>query len=100
MCDKYLFFYLKILKTTGLNGGYYTGLQAQAQAAHSTTPHESAPHVGGSGGNIPPPVVPPPVSATPPVSTVPQSQVGLQLGLVSKSVSISSSNNISSTLTK
>ncbi|KAL5284654.1 CTBP1 family protein [Megaselia abdita] len=66
----------------GLNGGYYAGLQQ----AHSTTPHESAPHVGGSGGNIPPPVVnPPPVSATPPVSSVPQSQVGLQLGLVSKS---------------
>lgn len=85
MCVINTCFLFKNIKKTGLNGGYYAGLQQ----AHSTTPHESAPHVGGSGGNIPPPVVnPPPVSATPPVSSVPQSQVGLQLGLVSKSVSM------------
>lgn len=62
----------------GLNGGYYTGA---LQQAHSTTPHE-APH--SAGAHVPPSVNPSPVSA-PPVSAVPQPQVGLQLGLVSKS---------------
>ncbi|XP_055923975.1 C-terminal-binding protein isoform X2 [Eupeodes corollae] len=62
----------------GLNGGYYAGA---LQQAHSTTPHE-APH--SAGAHAPPSVNPSPVSA-PPVSAVPQPQVGLQLGLVSKS---------------
>lgn len=66
---------------TGINGGYYSGA---LQQAHSTTPHE-VPH--SAGAHAPPTVPPSQAVSAPPVSAVPQpNQVGLQLGLVSKSV--------------
>lgn len=53
------------------------------QQAHSTTPHE-VPH--SAGAHAPPTVPPSQAVSAPPVSAVPQpNQVGLQLGLVSKS---------------
>lgn len=66
--------------TEGINGGYYSGA---LQQAHSTTPHE-VPH--SAGAHAPPTVPPSQAVSAPPVSAVPQpNQVGLQLGLVSKS---------------
>uniref|UniRef100_A0A0K8TKQ9 Putative transcription factor ctbp n=1 Tax=Tabanus bromius TaxID=304241 RepID=A0A0K8TKQ9_TABBR len=65
--------------TEGINGGYYSGA---LQQAHSTTPHEAPLSAGAHA----PPTVPPSQTVTaPPVSAVPQPQVGIQLGLVSKS---------------